>query len=127
MNELSEGDIVTIDCRPFHEPFNAVVTFFEEAPNAEAALMFFRDGKLRRNYYSLIDDATEQISPFYNCSINKKELPEEEKILKGVSRYVKKYKRDFEKSSDFLHRFNGEININELEKYLDEQESNGNV
>ena len=91
-----EGDILTVDCRPFHAPYHAVVIWVADSIYeccSPGCLRYIIERRFDRilaergikHYYC----GFEEFSPLINVSIYEGELPEEEKLIGQVSEYIK--------------------------------------
>ncbi|WP_295093468.1 hypothetical protein [Ruminococcus sp.] len=91
-----EGDILTVDCRPFHAPYHAVVIWVAdniyECCSPGCLRYITERGSDRvvsargiKHYYTGYDE----FSPLINVSLYEGELPEDEKLIRQVSEYIK--------------------------------------
>ena len=91
-----EGDIITIDCRPFHKPFHALITQSHDNMHNYSTcdcLCYtfepYHDRVLSINSIDHFYVRFDEFSPLINISKFKGELPPNEKIIRDVSRYIK--------------------------------------
>ena len=87
------GDILTVDCRPFHEPAHAVVIYthnpgFDYDCCAPGCLGMV-DGKWTLHSVKHYFCGNEEFSPLLHIGIYEGELPEEETLIADVSRFIK--------------------------------------
>lgn len=85
------GDIVTVDCRPFHEIAHAVVIYRHDFPEdccSPGCLALIDDEwTLHSVKHFFIGD--EEFSPLLRIGVYHGELPENEKLIGAVSRFIK--------------------------------------
>ena len=88
-----EGDIITIDCRPFHKPFHALITFSHDTIHEYRCLCYIFEPYYNRvltiNPINHFYVGFDEFSPLVNISKFKGELPPNEEIIREVSRYIK--------------------------------------
>ena len=91
-----EGDIITIDCRPFHKPFHALITCSHD--NMRDYCTFnclcytfepYYDRVLSINQINHFYIGFDEFSPLINISKFKGELPKNETIIREVGTYIK--------------------------------------
>ncbi|MBO7473470.1 MAG: hypothetical protein J6U00_05635 [Ruminococcus sp.] len=102
-----EGDIITIDCRPFHKPFHALITWSNDNMHNYSTcdcLCYtfepYYDRVLSINSINHLYVGFDEFSPLINISKFKGELPQNEKIIKEVSRYIKTHEYGAHKIED---------------------------
>ena len=116
-----EGDILTIDCRPFHTPFHAIVIWSHDTMNeccTPNCLSYFFEpcyGRVLsimpiKHFYLGFDE----FSPLINISKFKGELPQNEIIIREVRRYIKSH----ENGANEIERMYLELDFAEFEEKL---------
>ena len=137
-----EGDILTVDCRPYHRPHHAVVIYRHDNIHdcCTPGCMHYDEGHCYGNnrgrelsshsikhYYC----GNEEFSPLLNVSLYEGKLPEDEKLIEQVSEYIKTHKGAAEvidemnsRLSDFEEGLTklveNEITLDEMKRILSE-------
>lgn len=95
-----EGDILTVDCQPFHKPHYAVVIYTHNSIFdccTPGCMHYTEDGFMMRRETKHIELRSikhyycghEELSPLINVGLYEGELPKDEELIGTVSRYIK--------------------------------------
>ena len=84
------GDILTVDCRPFHEPFRAVVVYRHQPDDCcSPGCLGYVDGKLTRRSVKHYFSGYNAFSPLLRICKCTDALPESEKLITDVSTFIR--------------------------------------
>lgn len=109
-----EGDILTVDCEPFHKAHHAVVVYTHDNNLdccSPGCLHYMEDGYMTRHsryiechsikhYYSGHDE----LSPLINVGLYEGELPKDEALIGAVSRYIKTHENGAKEIDEFREK-----------------------
>ncbi len=95
-----EGDILTVDCRPYHKPHYAVVIYRHDNIHdcCTPGCLHYDEGYCYGNYrgrelscHSIKHYycGNDELSPLINVTLYEGELPEDDKLIGQVSKYIK--------------------------------------
>lgn len=96
------GDIITIDCRPFHYVFHAVVipknaALGEYEDCCSPCVLFLKKGKIHRSTLNYMFRDHDSFSPLLRAEIFDGELPENEKLIGEIGKYIRTHEDGAEK------------------------------
>lgn len=107
-----EGDILTVDCQPFHRPHHAVVIYTHDN-NLDCCtpgcLHYMEDGFMHGEHRRWVDCHSikhyycgqEELSPLINVGLYEGELPEDEALIGAVSNYIKTHENGAREIDEF--------------------------
>ena len=95
-----EGDILTVDCQPFHRPHHAVVIYTHDIIYdccSPGCIHYMEGGFMMRREVSHIELRSikhyycghEELSPLINVGLYEGQLPEDEALIGAISQYIK--------------------------------------
>ena len=109
------GDIITIDCRPFHSPYHALVIYESEGEyNNSPDCLRLRHGQWSLEWIEFFHRTEQDISPFYRMGLYEEELPENEMLLGELSKLLKAGPDLTERIHQILAQFEGQASDDAL-------------
>lgn len=110
-----EGDILTVDCQPFHKLHHAVVVYTHDSIRdccTPGCLHYMEDGYMCGEHRRYVDCHSikhyycgqEELSPLINVGLYEGELPEDEALIGAVSRYIKTHENGAREIDEFLDK-----------------------
>ena len=119
------GDILTVDCRPFHEVSHAVVIYVHSNLHdcCSPGCLGYVDGELTlhsvKHYYC----GAEEFSPLLRIGICHDALPEEEKLIAEVGRFIKSHPGGAEAIDEWHLHGNHDFTAEELFRFMKEYDT----
>lgn len=103
------GDIIAIDCRPFHSPYHALVIYESEGEyNYSPECLRLLNGTWDLTWLDSFHRTVQDISPFYRMGLYEEELPENEMLLGELSKLLKAGPDLTERIHQILAQFEGQ-------------------